>query len=262
MIKTGLVSITLRNFSVYEIVNLVKKSGLDGIEWSGGDIHVPEGDTLKASEARILCEENGIDISSYGSYYRAGYSEKEALSFSSVMDCACEMGASTIRVWAGQEGSKKISPQMRGDVVSDLHRIADYAKKQNISITLEYHNGTLTDNDESVRKLMQELDATNILFSWQPPLGFSKTECSNCLETILPKLGNIHVFQWGIDKDGKLLRLPLEKGRSEWLHYFSKIKQKATNNPQCYAMLEFVIGDSPEQFLKDAITLKQMMNYV
>jgi sugar phosphate isomerase/epimerase len=40
MIHTALASVTFRHLTFEEIIELVRKAGLDGIEW-GGDIHVP-----------------------------------------------------------------------------------------------------------------------------------------------------------------------------------------------------------------------------
>jgi xylose isomerase-like TIM barrel protein len=289
LVHTGLVSITFRKLSVFEIVGLVKQAGLDGIEW-GGDIHVPHGDIAKAREVRSLCVEHDVAIPAYGSYYKAGHSENEGLSFSSVLDSACELGTSTIRVWAGKTGSEKATAEVRDKTVADLLRIADLALTENITISLEYHGGTLTDTDLSVRQLMKELNNkhnginnrniklenyaqnaqknisnknalmhSNILFYWQPPVGFSVDKCSECLKTVLPKLGNIHVFHWELDGKGELERLPLTEGKDQWRRYFSEIEKNAVHLKR-YAMLEFVKGESQEQFLKDAAALKDIVS--
>ena len=55
IIKSGLVSITFRELNPLEIIRLVSKAGLDGIEW-GGDVHVPHGDikkNLRSSQINI-----------------------------------------------------------------------------------------------------------------------------------------------------------------------------------------------------------------
>ena len=46
---TGLTSITFRQLTVEQIVELVQQSGLDGIEW-GGDVHVKPGEEALARE--------------------------------------------------------------------------------------------------------------------------------------------------------------------------------------------------------------------
>ncbi|MCU0793379.1 MAG: sugar phosphate isomerase/epimerase [Opitutaceae bacterium] len=109
MIHPGLVSITFRKLSPVEIVGLVRKAGLRGIEW-GGDVHAPHGDIGRAREVRALTEDAGLKVAAYGSYYRAGWSEANGLSFKHVLDSAVELGAPTIRVWPGNKGSA----EMRG----------------------------------------------------------------------------------------------------------------------------------------------------
>ena len=69
MLKTGICSIIFRQLGVEEIVCLVKKAGLDAVEW-GGDVHVRPGDRVAAETARKATQDAGLDVSSYGSYYR------------------------------------------------------------------------------------------------------------------------------------------------------------------------------------------------
>ena len=45
MLTAGLVSVTFRKLSVGEILAGVKKAELGSIEW-GGDVHVPQGDSI------------------------------------------------------------------------------------------------------------------------------------------------------------------------------------------------------------------------
>ena len=70
MIKTGMASVTFRQFDVDEVIRRTKEAGLMAIEW-GGDVHVPHGDLDKARYTADKMRENGLEIASYGSYYRA-----------------------------------------------------------------------------------------------------------------------------------------------------------------------------------------------
>ena len=133
MIHPGLVSITFRKLSPAEIVALVRKAGLRGIEW-GGDIHVPHGDIGRAREARALTEEAGLAVAAYGSYYRAGWSETNGLPFKRVLDSAVELGAPTIRVWAGGKGSADVDEAGRWAVIEDLRRVAALAATLVVSL--------------------------------------------------------------------------------------------------------------------------------
>jgi len=63
MFKTGLVSITFRKLNTDEIIDLVQRSGLEGIEW-GGDVHVPHGNIDNAQEVGRKTREAGINVAS------------------------------------------------------------------------------------------------------------------------------------------------------------------------------------------------------
>ena len=71
LILPGLLSITFRSLTWDDIIQQVIAAGLSAIEW-GGDIHVRAGDVELAKTVRRRCEESGILISAFGSYYRAG----------------------------------------------------------------------------------------------------------------------------------------------------------------------------------------------
>ncbi len=101
-LSPGLVSVTFRQLSVQDIVNLTARAGLDAIEW-GGDVHVPHGDLNAARAARIATEHAGLRVAAYGSYYRAGHADTGP--FEDVLASAVELGAPCIRIWAGRQGS-------------------------------------------------------------------------------------------------------------------------------------------------------------
>ena len=68
---TGLVSISFRKHTAEELIAAAKETGITAIEW-GSDIHVPAGDTQRAAEVKKLCEDSGIAMPEYGSYYYLG----------------------------------------------------------------------------------------------------------------------------------------------------------------------------------------------
>ena len=68
--KIGFTSTSFRQIkSIEKIVRIASEAGADCIEW-GGDIHIK--DVPTARRAKRLCDDAGIPISSYGSYYRVG----------------------------------------------------------------------------------------------------------------------------------------------------------------------------------------------
>jgi sugar phosphate isomerase/epimerase len=257
MIYGGLVSITFRKLSVEEIVALVKKSGLSGIEW-GGDVHVPVGYIEEAERVCALTESAGLKVAAYGSYYRAGVSENEGMEFASVLETAVALGAPVIRVWAGNKASDDIAREERNAIVDDLKRICNMAEEKAIGVSCEYHCNTLTDTTESAVRLLEELKGSNVKFYWQPPNGQSLEYCFDGFEKVAENVTNIHTFHWAVE-DGKNIRKPLADGRGLWIKYLALA---AKIEGERFALIEFVENDEPDNFIADAKILKSWLDKV
>jgi len=252
MINSGLVSISFRQLTVEQIIELVKKSGLDGIEW-GGDKHVPHGDVQRAKQVRQLTEEAGLKVAAYGSYYKIGVSEGEGLSFSMVLDSAVALGAPKIRVWAGKKNSEDASPQDWDLIVKESRWIGDMAAAKGIKIVYEFHGGTLTNTAASCKKLLETVAHSNVMTYWQPTLGVKCADNAAGLKSVLPWVQGTHVFHWWPDH---LTRFALSEGEADWSCYFEVLK---SSKRDMFAMMEFVKDDNPENFAPDAATLKKLL---
>jgi len=248
MIRSGLVSVTFRPLTPADIVALVVRAGLQGIEW-GGDIHVPHGNLDRAREVRRLTEGAGLSVAAYGSYYKAAHSEAAGLAFQAVLDTALALGAPVIRVWAGAAGSATTDAAGRRTVAADLQRIAGLAGAAGVRIATEFHGGTLTDTNASTFQLLDEADHPNFYAYWQPAVGLDDAACLAGLRGIGPRLSHVHVFQWVTSQQ----RRPLTEGAERWAQF---LRVAAAVPGDRYAMLEFVEGDAPENFRRDAATLK------
>jgi 3-dehydroshikimate dehydratase len=252
MLIPGLVSITFRQLDPQEIVRLVVQAGLESIEW-GGDVHVPPGDINRAREVGRWTRNAGLMVSAYGSYYRLADDRKEAVPFERVLASAVGLGAPTIRVWAGGKGSAECPPADRQRIVDDAVRIADLAARSGITISIEYHGGTLTDTRESAGALLKELSHPNIEFLWQPTNGEPVESCTARLLEVMPRLRNVHVFHWW---PTAATRHPLIAGADRWHTYIDIVR---AHKKSVDFLLEFVAGDSPAQFLEDAATLRLLL---
>jgi 3-dehydroshikimate dehydratase len=248
----GLVSITFRPLHPQEIIQLVIRSGVQSIEW-GGDIHVPPGDVARARDVGRWTREAGLMVAAYGSYYRLADSHPDAVSFERVLASAVALGAPTIRVWAGSRGSVDHSAAERRQVIDDALRIAEMAATSGITISLEYHGGTLTDSRSSVQALLRELSHPNIEFLWQPTNGEPVDACATRLLDVLPRLRNVHVFYWW---PTAAERHPLIEGAGRWQTYIEIVRESGRDVD---FLLEFTMNDSPEQFLADALTLRHLL---
>jgi sugar phosphate isomerase/epimerase len=252
MLIPGLVSITFRKLAPEEIIRLVANAGLQSIEW-GGDIHVPPGDVARARDVGRLTRDAGLMVAAYGSYYRLGRRDPNMPTFEQVLASAKALGAPAIRVWAGTKGSSDCSSEERHDVIEDALRVAEIAGRSGIALSLEYHSGTLTDRRASVRSLMAELAHPNIDFLWQPTNGEPVEVCAASLLEVLPRLRNVHVFHWWPTERE---RQPLSAGENAWRTYIEIVRDTGRDAD---FLLEFVLNDSPAQFLTDAATLRHFL---
>lgn len=239
----GLVSVTFRQLSTDEILDLCVKAGLTAIEW-GGDIHVPP-DGQNAREVLAQTRSHGMSVASYGSYYRVGDSMDD---FMRVLDTAALLETDTLRIWCGRKGSNGLSPDERKQIVDDLLACAEKAEPYGIYPALEFHGGTLTDSLNSVSMLLQEtLSADNLRFYWQPRWDWTFEDNMKAIALVSDRLAHVHAFCWK-HTDERIIRLPLSEGSALMKKALPYADKKGV-------LLEFVDNDSPEVFLRDAKTL-------
>ncbi|MDX6766800.1 MAG: TIM barrel protein [Candidatus Methylacidiphilales bacterium] len=247
----GLVSVTFRALNAVEVLSAAVRCGLRGIEW-GGDIHVPHGDTETAKAVGEATREAGLGVVCYGSYFRAGHSEQEGLSFDSVLASARALGAPVIRIWAGTRASSQADAAYRDWVARECRRVAERAGGEGLRVALEFHAGTLTDDLDSTLKLLAEADQPALRTLWQPRHGTGLSDRLNDLRHLAPFLEHVHVFHW---PDGKQ-RLPLAEGAALWQPCFEALRGGGRDVP---VLLEFVPGDEPAILEREAQALQSWL---
>ena len=240
-LRPGLVSVTFRRLSAQEVVRLAARCGLEGIEW-GGDVHAP--DSLRAREVRLATEDEGLAVAAFGSYWRASGD------FGPTLETAVALGAPTIRVWAGAEGSLESST--RSAVTEALREACELAQAHGVTLSLEWHGGTLTDKLESTLRLVREVDHAALRLLWQPTPGRALSERLEEIRAVLPWLSNLHVFQWTCEDD-VTQRHPLAEGEAEWREIFDALPESEAR----FALLEFVPSDDPDLLPREAATLRR-----
>jgi sugar phosphate isomerase/epimerase len=245
-IKPGLVSITFRQKSPQEIIRLCQETNLQGIEW-GGDVHVPHGDVKAARQVRRWCEDAGLQIAAYGSYYRTGHEETP---FQKVLETAQELGAPLIRVWAGKIDAQDADEKYFWNVVNQSQQMGNLAKAMNIKLAYEFHGKTLNNSAAASKVLFDAIDHPAWQTLWQP-LSIETIPQEESLQSVLPRLANLHVYHWENSNN----RFPLADGFAEWQKYFSI----ADNNIPRWALLEFVKDDDPANLRQDAAVLNQLL---
>ncbi len=254
MLSTGLCSITFRQHTVDEVIELAATAKLDGIEW-GGDVHVPPGDRELALTVRDKTIAAGLKVCSYGSYYSCN---DAAGAFSDCLDSAQALGAPVIRVWAGKKGSAEASAEERVAVVGHLKRAVIAAREVDITVALEYHGGTLTDTQVSAHQLLQAVGMPELKLYWQPRTGGTFAGDIPELKAALPVLAHVHAFHWVKQENGEIDRRPFAEGIQDWQQYLEIIHQAEGDRS---IIFEFVRDARPEQLLEDAKVLQSLLKH-
>ena len=250
MIRSGMASVTFRDLAPQEIVDVARRAGLEAIEW-GGDVHVPHGDLERAREVGALTREAGLEVASYGSYYRAGCHGGDFPSFDEVIETALALDAPAIRVWAGDRGTADAGPHWWTTVINDTRQIAGLANEVGLPIAFEFHGHTLTDSAESAERLMREVAHPKVSCYWQLDRSLTQAERLAGLRRVAPWLANLHVFYY---REGQ--QTALAEGADEWRQYLGLAAEQGGDR---YALLEFVEDGRPENLERDAATLIDLL---
>jgi len=233
-------------------MELCVKAGLQGVEW-GGDSHVPHGDLKQAALVARQCADHGLEIPSYGSYYRAGLPhDGKNPTAKAVVDSALELGTSIIRIWVGNKSPDRTSPEETTAILKAIEVICAEAAQANLLVAAEYHAWTLTETIESVEALFAQISAPNFRTFWQPNPLRTEPYHTESLQRVLPHLLHLHVYHWS----ETLERFPLAEAAKQWKQWLKMANLPGTTR---FALLEFFKGDSVEQFQQDAQCLNDML---
>ena len=246
-IRPGLCSVTFRQLDPAAIAALAASAGLEAIEW-GGDVHVPPGDAVRAAEVARITADAGLAVASYGSYFRAEAGEDIA----PVLDSAEALGAARIRVWAGRIGSADATAAERASTVDAL-AAAEQAGRRGISLALEFHGGTLSDDAAQTLRVLEEVGSPHLGTYWQPTVSASDAVAVAEYERIADRVSAVHVFSWWPATQ----RLPLTARDGLWRAFFAAAATVPV--PPRDALLEFVPDDDPAALAAEAAALRAFL---
>ncbi|MGJ8640106.1 MAG: sugar phosphate isomerase/epimerase family protein [Opitutaceae bacterium] len=259
--KTGLCSVSFRELSHEQLIELVAKGGLDAIEWAS-NCHVPEGDTATAKRVAQLTTDAGLETSSYGSYYKVLDPEGNPVPFEPFIESAQALGTDTIRIWAGHDPSDAISDSHRGKLIEELRKSTELAADAGMKLGLEFHANTLSDSNHATLALLDAVDHKSLYAYWQPVYWLTDPAYRiDGLKQLADRVLNMHVFYWQFrpgrgDWGESTDRRPLAEASEDWQTYFQVPLDPSF---QHYALMEFVKDDCQEQFLSDAAALKEII---
>lgn len=243
--KLGLVSVSFRKNTVEEIVSAVKDAGLTCIEW-GSDVHAPKDDIEKLNYIAKLGKENGIECSSYGTYFRLGVTPIEELE--DYIDGAKILGTNILRLWCGDKCAEEYGEEEKQKLFAVCKKAALLAEQKGAILCMECHNGTYTNTEKSALELMRVVNSPNFLMYWQPQQFQSFEQNISYAQNISPYTKNIHVFNWNANN-----KYPLSKGIEIWKKYLSYFSTDKT------LLLEFMPDDDINSLKTEFEALKQII---
>lgn len=244
MFHTGLVSISFRGNTAEELIQAAKETGITAVEW-GSDVHVPAGDTDRAAQVKALCEEAGIAIPEYGSYYYLGEAPE---TFDDVLACAKALGTARIRIWGGKKSSDTLRTAEYAALVEDARRICDMAP--DMTLCLECHKGSVTDEYHTALRFLRDVGRKNLKMFWQPNQFRDLSYNLDALKALLPHVESVHVFSWNREQ-----KFPLAAMEEDWKQYLTLLKTAGVEN----YMLEFMHDNALESLAETANTLKNWL---
>lgn len=252
MIIPGIVSATFKAETPSFVLRAMQTAGLTAVEWSE-NWHVPAGDTQAAAELRERTLAQGAQIAAYGSYYRLGQNQNPEADFLPSLQTAEAMQAPVIRIWGGNLPSAQLPAAQRTALAREAGLISRMAAQSGIRVALEWHKNTVTDTNESALAFLEEAQTDNLYCLWQPTVALDMEQRCDGIRMLeqRQRLLNLHVYYWC---EGK--RRPFAEGLGEWQRYLAQLDPHKTR----FGLLEFVLGDTLEQFLADAAQWKNLLH--
>lgn len=264
--KTGLVSISFRQKSIKELIKASSEADLGYIEW-GGDVHIPMGKIKKAAGVRSLMHGSGLKCESYGSYFGLIYhcDEHFPLPFKKVLKTAKALGAKTVRVWLGWPfcGCKKgcnvyLCQKHFRKNVAVTKTLCAQAKKFGLTLSIECHYKTLSDEYHDTLKFLDAVGADNLKLYWQPNHARGFEYNLEALKALRPYISNVHVFNW--NEKGEKESLGTERGRYEWSEYLKVLNDENAAERICF--LEFMPDGELSSLKSEAAILNELISEV
>ncbi len=186
--KIGFTSTSFRQIkSIEKIVRIAEASGAEIIEW-GGDVHVKS--ISDAWRAKVLCDRAGIEISSYGSYYRIG--SKNEAEWKRICEIAAAMGCGSVRVWLGRTDSEETDETAYKRLAEDARSICAEAEKHGLKVCPECHDNTFNNNTDAFLKIRNDIGCENFKTYFQSRYR-KKAYDLDRIERTLPYIESVHI---------------------------------------------------------------------
>lgn len=241
MYQTGLVSVSFRKLSPKEVIDAAKAAGLRCIEW-GSDVHAPCTDIARLEEIAQLQKEAGLTCSSYGTYYYVGKDATEDIH--AYIKAAKILGTNILRLWCGSKSSVDYTAEELEAVYAQGRELAKIAEAEGVTLCMECHGWSLTDDAQSALKMMQAVNSPAFQMYYQPSQYRSFEGNIEYARLLAPYVHHLHVFNWDGDN-----RFPLRGGLDQWKAYLECLPGPRT------LLLEFMPDNRVESLPEEASAL-------
>ena len=240
----GLVSVSFRDRTPEEILQVMRQAGLCVIEW-GSDIHAPCTDTMRLAEIAALQEKYGITCCSYGTYFKFG--KTPPVELEDHIRAAKVLGTDVLRLWCGRKSGAEMNAEERSALLAECRAAAQLAEQHNVTLCMECHQKTFTERAQDAVWLIAQVNSPHFKMYWQPFQWQTVRENLQNAQAIAPFATHIHVFNWkGEDK------LPLAAATEEWRDYLAAFPTPRT------LLLEFMPNGTLDELAAEAAALKQI----
>ncbi|MFC4986498.1 sugar phosphate isomerase/epimerase family protein [Saliphagus infecundisoli] len=249
--NVGLCTISGKERGVEEVIDLAADVGYDGVEIWGKD-HVADTDPERIAERAA---DAGLEIPTYGSYLRCG-SEEFDDELSEKLAIAEGLGADMIRVWAGSQEYGDHDEGHWKQVVADLERVTEAASDRGLSVTVEKHANTVTNDLEGARRLIEAVDHESCGLNYQPGFSIPAAELEREARALESISNQLHL-QGTYERSGSE-RAPLAE-----VYYDLEAVLDPFGDFEGYANVEFVTQDRSyrEAIAADLETVRSLVSY-
>lgn len=239
--KFGLCTLANQEAPVETVIEQAAAAGYDGVEIWGrpGERHVRDGSAERCERIVAAADEHGVELATYGSYLRPG-ADEFADRLAHELDVAARLGADRVRVWAGEQEHQERTDDHWDRVVADLGAVADGAADRGLDVTVEKHQGTLTNTLDGCRRLLDAVDRANVGLNWQPLFSLPNGHLVEEARELAPVTNQLHV-QALAEQCGRG-RSPLSEAYFDLPRLLSIFADAGFDG---YANVEFVTDDRP-----------------
>ena len=141
-----------------------------------------------------------------------------------------------------------MTEEERASLLADCRLAAELARREGVTLCMECHKKTFTQELEDTLLLMKETHSPHFRMYWQPFQWQTEEENRSYAKAIAPYTEHIHGFQWkGEDT------FPLSEGIDEWRTYLKEFSTPRT------LLLEFMPDGRIESLKTEADTLRQII---